>query len=614
MSGRGVTLSERAKRSLRVGRALRIVWAAAPRWTVLSLVLVFVRALLPLLVLYLTKLVVDALAAAVSGAPTAPDFNHVLLLIGLAGLAGLLGALARSVAGLANEAQGHLVTDHVLSVLHEKSVEVDLAYYEDPQYYDTLHRAQLEAPFRPTRIINNLIQIGQSAITAVGILALLISVHWLLAAVLAVAVIPGFGVRLRYAHRAYDLQRRRASTERRASYLGWILTSAMHAKEVRLFDLGPLVKGRFKDFREQLRRERIELSRSRSLADMAAQVGTSLAVFGSYAFIAYQTFQGVLTLGDLVMYFGAVQRGQSVLASLLNGFGGLYEDNLFLSNLDDFLDLEPGVVAPAAPKPVPSPIRSGIELHDVAFRYPGSSRPLLEDINLSMRPGQMVALIGPNGSGKTTLVKLLCRFYDPLAGAVTIDGTDIREFDPAELRRQISVIFQDYGRYQLSARDNIWFGDVHRPPDDRIEEAARTAGAHELIQNLRHGYETTLSRLFEDGEELSVGEWQKIALARVFVGDAQLIIVDEPTSALDARAEAAVFNTLRRLVRDRAVLVISHRFSTVLMADYIYVLDEGRIIESGTHDQLIDVGGMYAQLFEIQAAPYRRKSQTTPLS
>jgi ATP-binding cassette subfamily B protein len=303
-----------------------------------------------------------------------------------------------------------------------------------------------------------------------------------------------------------------------------------------------------------------------------------------------------------------------VLGTFLGGFGGLYEDNLFLSNLDDFLDLEPEVVGPATPKPVPSPIRSSIELQGVGFRYPGSSRPLLEDIDLSVKPGQMVALIGPNGSGKTTLVKLLCRLYDPLSGSVTIDGTDIREFDPAELRRHINIVFQDYGRYHVSARDNIWFGDIHRPPDERIEAAARSAGAHDVIQSLRHGYETTLGRVFEGGEELSVGEWQKIALARIFVGDAQLIIVDEPTSALDAQAEADVFNTLRGLVRDRAVIVISHRFSTVLMADFIYVLDSGRIIESGTHDQLMRVGGMYAHLFETQAAPYRRKSQTSPFS
>lgn len=606
------SLTERLKRTLRVKRALQIVWAAAPSWAVANVSLVVLQAALPLLALYLSKLIVDAVAAAIAEPSGDASFGPILLLIGLAALVGLAMAVTRSLAGLVAEAQGHLVTDHVLNLLHQKSVEVDLAYYEDPRYYDTLHRAQRDAPLRPTRILNNLVQMGQSGLTAIGLLALLVSVHWLLAAVLFAAVVPGFLVRLRYAGRNYRLQTRRASTERHAAYLSAVLTGVAYAKEVRLFDLGALLSGRFRDLRSQLRKERLDLSRGRTFADTFAQLAASLAVFGSYAFIAYQTFQGALTLGDLVMYFGAVQRGQSVLGALLGGLGGLYEDNLFLSNMDDFLELEPRITAPLRSRAVPQPIQDRIVLDAVSFRYPDSSRPLLEEVDLVVRPGEMAALIGPNGSGKTTLVKLLCRFYDPISGSITVDGIPLRDLDPAAWRHQISVVYQDYARYYMPARDNIWFGDVRRPVEEgRIVAAARTSGADDVIRELRHGYQTILGKLFEEGEELSIGEWQKVALARAFLSDAQLIIVDEPTSALDADAEAAVFNSLRQLVNERAVLVISHRFSTVLMADVIYVLDRGRIIESGSHEELMKVGGKYAHLYETQASFYRRSQQTS---
>jgi len=490
-------------------------------------------------------------------------------------------------------------------VLHEKSLEVDLGYYENPEYYDTFHRAQKEAPYRPTRIVNGLVQLTQNGISLVAMVGLLVSFHWLVAAVLLAATLPGLVVRLRHADRIFRWHRDRTPAEREAWYLNWMITSEGYAKEVRLFDLGDLFKTRFHDLRGKLRKERIRLAARRSTGDFLAQTLGMLAVFGSFGFIAFSAVYGRITVGDLVMYFQAFTRGQSYLQNLLGSLAGLYEDNLFLSNLSEFLSLRPAVVEPANPIPVPSPLRTGIAFESVGFIYPSGERTVLSDISLRVGPGEVVALVGENGSGKTTLIKLLCRLYDPTHGRITLDGLDLRSFDSRDLRRQINVIFQDYARYHLPARDNIWFGDVTLArEDDRIVVSSRGAGAHEAITGLPQGYETVLGRRFNEGVELSVGEWQKVALARALMRDAQIIVLDEPTSSMDAKAEFEFFERFRALVKGQAAILISHRFSTVRMADRIYVLERGGIVEEGSHRELMTRDGTYARLFRLQATYY----------
>ncbi|MBN2574782.1 MAG: ABC transporter ATP-binding protein [Deltaproteobacteria bacterium] len=559
----------------------------------------------PLASLYLLKLVIDAITAAARLPSPTSGFPQVAVLLGLLGSVMLASAVCRALAGYVGEAQSQKATDHVSDLLHAKSIEVDLAYYENAKYYDTLHQAQKEASYRPARVVSGLAQAGLGALSLAGMAGLLFSFHWSVAVVLFLASIPGTLVRLKYSNKLFRWYRWRTGDERRAWYLNSLLTTAEHAKELRLFDLGDLLRGRFRDLRAKLRAGRLEIAAGRTVAETLAQTGATLAVFGSYAFIAYRAIQGAITLGDLVMYFQAFQRGMSVLQDFLGSLATLYEDNLFLANLYEFLDLRPQVAEPEKPAPFPRPLRQGIAIDHLTFHYPGGSRPVLDDVSLTLRPGEHVALVGENGSGKTTLVKLLCRLYDPTSGTIAIDGRDLREFATSDLRRAISVVFQDFARYQLTARENIGFGDSRGAPGEaRITTAAERSGAHPIIAALPKGYDTFLGKWFEDGEELSIGEWQKVALARAFLREAPIIVLDEPTSALDAKAEFDFYEKFRTVAQGKSAVLISHRFSTVRMADRIYVLDKGRIIESGTHDELLRKQGHYAELFGTQARYY----------
>jgi ATP-binding cassette subfamily B protein len=594
------------KSALHLGRTLKLVCRTAPGWTVAQVVLALVQGLLPLVSIYLTFRIVNGAVAGASAADKNAAFRQVAYLIVWAAVVGLAIVLARSITTLVSEAQAQVVTDHVSDMIHAKSIAVDLEFYENSRYYDVLHRAVQEAPYRPTKVVTDLVAVGQSAVTVVGIVGLLFAFSWIVGAIVIAAAVPAALVRVRFSGRMYRWQRQTTIADRRSWYYHWLLTDGTRAKEVRLFALGELFRDWFRDIRRVLRGERLRITVWRSAADLGAGAVATLAVFGTFAYIVYETVQGVISVGVVAAYFQAVQTGLSAFQSLLGGLAGLYEDNLFLTYLYEFLALEPKVLEPARPRPVPRPMREGIRFEEVSFHYPDTPRTALQSVSLTVRPGEVAALVGPNGSGKTTLVKLLCRLYDPGAGRISVDGIDLREVSATELRKSISVIFQDYSQYQMSARTNIWVGNVELDPQDgAIEAAARDSGAHEVIEALGSGYETTLGKWFEDGEELSIGEWQKVALARAFVRDAQILVLDEPTSALDPNAEWRVFEHIRGLAQGKAVILISHRFSTVRMADRIHILDRGRVIESGTHEELMELGGTYAGMYEVQARAYQ---------
>lgn len=590
-----------------LSQAVRFVWDSGPAWTIASIILLAVQGVLPLLSLYIMKLVIDAITSAITNPNIEMDFAHIGLLIGLEGLIALLLALSGVAARWVSGIQSEIVTDYMHNITHAKSIEVDLEYYETAKYHDTQHRAQNEASYRPSKILNDLIRFGQSGISLLAMAGLLFFFHWAIVLILFFTVVPGILVRIRYSGILYQWRRGRTSTERKAWYFHWMLAGAAMAKEIRLFDIGKMFMDNYGNLRAQLRNERLKITTKRAIAEAVSQVGTNIAIFGSYAFIAYRTFQGLITLGDLLLYYQAFQRGQGFLRKMLGGLADLYEDNMYLSDLFEFLSLERKVKEPRYPMPVPRPMQQGIVFDQVSFQYPTeTNRMALQGVSLTIRPGETIALVGENGSGKTTLVKMLCRLYDPTNGSIKIDEMDLREFRTEELRREFGVIFQDFARYNLTAKENIGLGNIHLPADmARIRSAAHRSGADKAISELKHDYDTILGKWFEDGEELSFGEWQKVALARAFIRDAQVIILDEPTSSMDAKAEYEIFKKFRELSVGKATILISHRFSTVRRADSIYVLNNGKIVESGSHEELIGLKGKYATMFEMQAEAYR---------
>jgi ATP-binding cassette subfamily B protein len=524
----------------------------------------------------------------------------------LVGGVALISDFCTFLAELVNIGQSHRVNDVMSDLLQAKSIEMDLGYYEAPQHLDTLKRAQEEATYRPNQVLQKLIEVAQQSISLGAMVVLLLSLHWGIAGILLVAAIPSVLVRVKYANLLFNWNLEKTVIERQTEYINWLLTSVLFAKEVRLFNLGQLFRGRFQLLRRELWQGEISIAAKRSIAGLGAQIISTAMILAAYAFIVTQTLQGVLKIGDLFLYYQAFERGQSSLKGILSSLSGLYEDNLFLTNLYDFLNLKATVAEPVNPQVLPCPMQSGIVFDQVSFRYASSARQSLHNINLRIAPGEVIALVGENGCGKTTLIKLLCRLYDPTSGSVSIDGIPLTEFKTADLRRQISVIFQDYAQYNLTALENIWLGNIELPQTvESVAAAAHKAGADRVIAGLPQGYETILGAMFEEGEELSIGQWQKIALARAFLCNSQVIVLDEPTSAMDPKAEYDVFQKFRQLITNQTAILISHRLSTVKMADRICVMDKGRIVEQGTHYELMQLNGLYAELFETQAEPYR---------
>jgi ATP-binding cassette, subfamily B, bacterial len=586
--------------------AVVLVWRAAPRWMTVTVVLAPLLALLPLLILYFFKLIIDRVVEVV-GNDGATEWTVVGGLFGwVAGFAVLQEGL-RALGAYAEAVTAEQVLDHVHARLHRKSVAVDLAYYEQAEYHNTLYRAQREAAYRPVQVLKHLVLLGQSALSLMGVAILLTTLHWGVSLVLAASTLPGLLVRLRYAGKHYLRQRAWTPTDRLSWYFHELMTGASFAKEVRLFDLGAWLQRRYAALRKDVREDRLAFTRRRAGAELVAQVSASLAMFGSLAWAASLALAGRLTVGGLVLYFQAFQRGLSSLRELLSALAGVHESSLFLADFHDFLALENFVNDPAFPQPIPTPMREGIRFENVVFGYPGNERRVLSDVSLEIAPGETIALVGMNGAGKTTLIKLLCRLYDPTSGRITVDGIDLRSLTVVAWRRQIDVLFQDYSRYNLSVRENIALADDTLDLG-RVTAAAHAAGASEAIARLPNGFETVLGNEYVDGSLISGGEWQKVALARTFLRESPIVVLDEPTSSIDAESESEILRHFRQLMRGRTAILISHRLAFAREVDRIYVLGEGRIIESGNHTALMARNGSYARMFTLQASRYQENS------
>lgn len=586
--------------------ALSLVWESSPSLAVAGIVVRIVQGLLPLVVLYLTKLLIDTVTDALKTPTDDPSLTRILMILGgIAGVAAVTVILT-ALGGLLSRTQAQIVTDHMYALIQAKSVEVDLEYYENAQYHDTLHRAQQEASYRPTAVLNAVLQLGQNMISLVAMGAVLWWLHWGVIPILILAAVPYLIVRLQQSNRLFVWERERTPLERKAWYVHMLLTQAVAAKEVRLFDLGARLRQWFLEARSVLCRERIALEWRWALSASVAQLIGVAGIFGVYSFVAIRTLQGQFSVGDLVICFQAVQRASGFLESVGQSVANLYENNLFLTTLNEFLGVQSRLRISMSQRAFPHPMSEGIVFDHVSFQYPHEERVAIRDFTFSIRRGEHVAFVGANGAGKTTLVKLLCRLYDPSKGCITIDGTDLRDYPVANVREAVSVIFQDFVKFQLLAKDNIALG-VRSPGIDHsvVVQAAKQAGVHEVIERLPHGYESLLGKLFDGGHELSIGEWQKVALARAILRDSQILILDEPTSAMDAKAEAELFERFHELAQGRTAILISHRLSTVKMVDRIFVIDQGQIVEQGTHDELMRQHGLYTSLFLTQAQHYQ---------
>jgi ATP-binding cassette subfamily B protein len=593
-------------------RALQLVWQSAPRLALAQGLLAITQALLPLITLVALKGAVDAANDVVHtlpspGATSGGSWSALLhnpsgqtvaiwFLVGAAALGA--NACLRALAAWMGEQHAMAVSDHVHTRLHEKMLAVDLAFFEDSAEQNRLHLAQSQAMTRPISVMDSLVQILQGTVGFLGVLLLLAALHPLVALGLALAGVPAMLLRLQRGQRLYEWRRDLAPLEREAGYFHHLLTDGDYAKELRLQGHGAFCRMRFDAVRTRLRNARLAWRRYVLSRELMMQFVMLAIVAALLLWMTGQLLAGALTLGALVMYAQALQRGQGQLGLLVGAGVNLYQSALFLQAFDELLSLPARVTAPLAPRALPTSIRQGIVFEQVSFTYPGTDRPVLHDLSFSLRPDEHLGLVGANGAGKSTLIKLICRLYDPTAGRIRIDGVDLRELDPVLWRQRIGVLFQDFSRYQLTVAENIWLGDPRgTAADPRIADAAQRAGLDAVVQTWPQGLDTPLGRVLREGMEPSAGQWQRIALARAILREADLLILDEPTSTLDANTQRDVIRMLQTAAARRATLVISHRPEMLAWTHRVIVLSEGTVVEEGTVAALQSGKGEFSRLF-----------------
>ncbi|MEH2424887.1 MAG: ABC transporter ATP-binding protein [Nostoc sp.] len=589
------------------GRAVSLVWTTSRSLTILLASLTLVAGLLPAAISYISKLIVDAVvfASQVNSHNGFVNIYPSLFYVGLEAIAIILQAGSQRGIIICQSLLRALMGQRVNVLILEKALTLDLRQFEDSEFYDKLTNARREASVRPLSLVSRTFGLVQSALSLITYGVLLINFSVWALVVLVLAAMPVFIAETKFAGEGFRLFSWRAPETRQQNYLENLLAREDFVTEVKLYQLGEMLLERYRNLFDQLYGEDRDLTLRRGLWGYLLSLISTGAFYLAYAWIVLETVLGKISLGDMTMYLTVFRQGQSTFSNALTSIGGMYEDNLYLSNLYDFLEEE--VPKSWGKATIGLDSQDGIRFENVSFTYPGSSKPALRNISLHLKPGEKLAIVGENGSGKTTLIKLLTRLYTPDSGRIFLDGLDLQEWDVDVLRRRIGVIFQNFVRYQFTVGENIGVGDVeHLKNKTHWQTAAQKGMAQSFIDQLPQSFQTQLGRWFKEGQELSGGQWQKIALSRAFMrSQADILVLDEPTSAIDAQAEFEIFNHFRAITQNQMVLLISHRFSTVRMADKIVVIENGEVIEQGTHKELLQLGGRYAKLFQLQAAGYQ---------
>jgi ATP-binding cassette subfamily B protein len=613
------TLKERWQALHYVPRLLRMIWETHRGYTATLAVLQVSGGLLPVAQLWIAKLIIDGVLEAQR---TGAGWRVVLPLVGMEIGLVVLAELMQRGASLVEGQLSDLFAIKTTVRLMEHAATLDLAKFEDPAFYDQLERARRQTAGR-LALLGSVLRFGESMVTLATMAAVLLTFNPWLVLLLAVAILPRLASESHFAGRQYALVHSWTPRRRQLDYLRYAGASKETAKEVQLFGLAPWLIARFRRLSEWYYRENRALAVRRSLVGAGLSLLSTLGYYAAYLIIVVQAVGGAITIGSLAFLAASFRRGRDLLQGLLGVVTGVHEEALYLRDLFLFFEMQPAITSPPDGPALPTTWREGFRFEDVGFRYPGSERWAVRHLSFTMAPGERVALVGENGAGKTTLTKLLARLYDPTEGRILLDGRDLREYDLASVRRAIGVIFQDFVRYDMRVAENVGVGEIEVvrewldrddgrstepldvPPPTELVVAAEKAQASALVEKFPHGWRQMLGRRFQEGLDLSGGEWQRIALARAYMRDASVMILDEPTAALDARAEAEVFQRFAGLMEGRGAVIISHRFSTVRMADRILVLQDGQLLEAGSHAELVARDGLYRELFELQAAGYR---------
>ncbi|PPL00268.1 ABC transporter ATP-binding protein [Parapedobacter indicus] len=586
---------------LRFGRTLKLVWSIAPGMTVMVICLMVASTGLLFVSLYALKVLVDVVSSFEIG--SAVYRQRIIEQVIIAGGASVLHGIVNSFSTYFSELQSTTISEKIDDRIHRHTVGLDMAYYENPEYFNTLKLAKEAGGSRPNAIIMGLINAMNGGLKIVAASTVIITIDWRLLPILIAFIVPMFLVRIYFSEKQNALRIKNTPLERQASYYGQLITSEVSAKEVRSYNLGDYFKDKYFGIRKKLVAERLRISLQSTFSEAGLGSLTSLSFFICIYFIAMGAIDGRVSSGDIAIFLLMFPMFFGYLQEVMGSITTVYTNNIYVKYIFDLFDLKSELPEPESPQPIPD-VKDGegvLQVENLNFKYPHADKDVLKDVSLVIPQGKVVALVGLNGSGKSTLIKLLARLYDPNFGTVRLNGVDITNFSLAEYRRQISIVFQDFYKYNVTASENIFLGDIRRHQHDHsdIVQAAKQAGAHQFVEEFESKYDTMMGRVFEGGHEISIGQWQKLATARAFYSPARFFILDEATSALDARSEHSLFDALKANLGNRGALIISHRYSTVKHADYIYVLSDGEIVQEGAPELLAKINGAYAELFKI---------------